>query len=150
MKVVYTPTTELKSDDEKFKLRFVNDWYEAQKDFINSTDTTVLTEEPVWEDKATYFEVIPYQKKKTIAKDCEVKLYGDRITVSDGEYTDVFSYDECFAVTVLGKNKLDIYYGDEIYQISPPERFSALMYVHIFNRYQNIKKGNLNGTFLGL
>ena len=146
----YLPTKELEGVGFDLPYRFVNDWYEAQKDFINSTDTTVLTEESVWEDKATYFEVIPYQKKKTIAKDCEVKLYGDRITVSDGEYTDVFSYDECFAVTVLGKNKVNIYRQDKIYQLKGGKEFNGIKFVHFYNRYKNIKKGDINSNFLGL
>ncbi len=146
----YLPTKELEGVGSDLPYRFVNDWYEAQNDFINSTDTTVLTEESVWEDKATYFEVIPYQKKKTIAKDCEVKLYGDRITVSDGKYTDVFSYDECYAVTVLGKNKINIYRQDKIYQLKGGKEFNGIKFVHFYNRYKNIKKGDINSNFLGL
>ncbi|MBR2972210.1 MAG: 1-acyl-sn-glycerol-3-phosphate acyltransferase [Clostridia bacterium] len=146
----YLPTKELEGVGFDLPYRFVNDWYEAQNNFINSTDTTVLTEESVWEDKATYLEVIPYQKKKTIAKDCEVKLYGDRITISDGEYTDVLSYDECFAVTVLGKNKVNIYRQDKIYQLKGGKEFNGIKFVHFYNRYKNIKKGDINSNFLGL
>ena len=54
------------------------------------------------------------------------------------------------AVTILGKNKLDIYYADAVYQIQSDKRFNALKYVHIFNRYKNISRGEENVKFLGL
>ena len=73
------------------------------------------------------------------------RLYGDRITVDD----QVFSFDETSAVVVLGKNKLNIYSGNEIYQLKGSKRFNALKYVNFFHRYQNIKAGK-NDEFLGL
>ena len=148
--VEYTEKKELIGENFELPFRFVCDWYEWQKEYVNSLDTCALISKPISEDTVELLKVIPYKKKETIAKKAKISLYGDRIELSYNDTTRTFSFDEASAVTVLGKNKLDIYYGDEIYQISPPERFSGLMYVHIFNRYQNIKKGNLNGTFLGL
>ena len=149
-KTRYLPTTELQGVDSESRYRFVNDWYEAQNDFINSTDTTALTEEPVWIDEASYYEVVPYKKKKTIAKSCRIELYGDRITVSSDGYTDVFAFDECMAVTVLGKNKANIYHADKIYQLKGGKSMNAIKFVHFFHRFKNISKGEQNGKFLGL
>ena len=39
---------------------------------------------------------------------------------------------------------------NNIYQIKSDKRFNALKYVHIFNRYNNICKGDQNVKFLGL
>ena len=146
----YLPTKELEGVGYDFPYRFVNEWYEAQNDFINSQDTTVLTEAPVWVDEANYFEVIPYEKKKTIAEKCKIELYGDRITVSADGYTDNFAFNECFAVTVLGKNKVNIYKQDKIYQLKGGKEFNGVKFVHFFNRYKNISKGEADSKFLGL
>ena len=146
----YLPTKELEGVGYDFPYRFVNEWYEAQNDFINATDTTVMTEEPVWVDTADYSEVIPYEKKKPIAEKCRVELYGDRITVSSDGYTDVFRFDECFAVTVLGRNKVNIYRQDKIYQLKGGKELNGVKFVHFFNRYKNITKGDPDSKFLGL
>ena len=50
-------------------------------------------------------------------------------------------FDETTAVTVLGKNKLNIYHGGKIYQLKGSPRFCALKFVHIFTRYTNVVKG---------
>ena len=77
-------------------------------------------------------------------------LYGNRIFIQGAEEDVSFSFDEVSAVTVLGKNKLDIYLGKKIYQIKSSARFNALKYVHIYNRYKNIMRGDENAKFLGL
>ena len=53
-------------------------------------------------------------------------------------------------MTVLGRNKLNLYIGDKVYQCKGNKRFNALKYVHIYHRYKNIKEGNSDGKFLGL
>ena len=83
-------------------------------------------------------------------KNAELTLYGNRLELKQGEASAVYSFDEISAVTVLGKNKLNVYHGDKIYQIKGCKRFNALKYVHIYHRYKNIAKGNENGKFLGL
>ena len=59
-------------------------------------------------------------------------------------------FSEARAFTVLGRNKLNIYYGEHIYQIRGGKRFNALKYVHFYHRYKNITTGNEHGKFLGL
>jgi 1-acyl-sn-glycerol-3-phosphate acyltransferase len=150
LKVRYLPTTELEGVDKELSYRFVNDWYEAQNDYTNSTDVTELTSEPVWEDLSSFFEVIPYEKKRRISDECRVSLYGDKIVIKGDGVDENFAFSDCSAVTVLGRNKVDIYYGDKIYQLKGEKSMNAIKYVHFFNRYRNIKKGDTNGKFLGL
>ena len=146
----YLPTTELKGVGTDFPYRFVNDWYEAQNDYVNSTDTSLLTEKPVWEDKSTFSEVIPYEKKRLISDKCTVSLYGDRITVCADGVNESFTFADCSAVTVLGRNKVNIYCGGKIYQLKGEKEMNAIKYVHFFNRFRNISKGDPNEQFLGL
>ena len=90
--------------------------------------------------------MVLYKNKELLNKQASVALYGDRITIDDM----VFSFDETSAVTVTGRNKVNIYFGDRVYQLKSHKRFNALKYVNIFNRYKNICEGNENGKFLGL
>ena len=62
----------------------------------------------------------------------------------------VFPFSTTPAVTVLGKNKLNIYSDQKIYQLKGSPRFNALKYVNFYFRHKNIVKGELNGEFLGI
>jgi len=61
----------------------------------------------------------------------------------------VFLFDTVSHITVLGKNKLNIYSEGKVYQIKGDKHFNALKYTHFFHRYKNIK-GAKNDQFLGL
>jgi len=144
-KIRHKPTKELEGVGFEFPHRFVADWYDYQCGFINRTDLTALTQEPVYEEIAELRKVIPYKNKQLLKREAAVQLYGDRITV-DGR---VFPFDETSAVVVLGKNKLNIYFDKELLQLKGSKRFNALKYVQFFHRYQNIKAGK-DDEFLGL
>ena len=144
-KIRHLPTKELQGVDCEFPHRFVAGWYDWQYDYVNHIDLSALTDAPVYEETARLSRVFAYKNKKLLKKETVVRLYGDRITVDD----QVFSFDETSAVVVLGKNKLNIYSGNEIYQLKGSKRFNALKYVQFFHRYQNVKAGK-NDEFLGL
>ena len=61
-----------------------------------------------------------------------------------------FTFEELLAVTVLGRNKLNIYFDDRVLQFKGDKRFNAVKYVHLFHRYKNLKRGDDNVQFLGL
>jgi hypothetical protein len=51
----------------------------------------------------------------------------------------------------LGKNKLNIYHNDKIYQVKPDKHFNALKYMNIYYHATNAEKGeNSDVEFLGL
>lgn len=62
----------------------------------------------------------------------------------------ILSFDEVSAVTVLGRNKLNIYHGKDLYQLKGGKRFNALKYVNIYYCRKDVRKGDMNGKFLGL
>mgnify|MGYP003310482904 CR=1 FL=1 len=142
----HLPTKELEGIGFDFPHRFVADWYEWQQNYINHTDLTALTETPVYRETVRLSRVHPYKYKELLKKEATVCLYGDRITVDDRE----FPFDSVGAVVVLGKNKVNIYDGNEILQLKGHKRFNALKYVNFFHRYKNRKAGEKNGQFLGL
>lgn len=134
-----------------FPFRFVKDWYEYQQAYINGLDLTALTEEPVYRDRAKMSEVILNKRKVPLRRDAELRLYGDRVTVDEeGENALCFPFGEVSAVTVLGRNKLNIYHEKKVCQFKGSKRFNALKYVNFYYRHKNIVRGNADGKFLGL
>ena len=144
-KIRHKPTKELEGIDCEFPHRFVSQWYDWQCDYINSINLSELTERPVYEETAQLSQVFAYKHKKVLKKNVKVCLYGDRITLDDR----VIPFKTAGAVVVLGKNKLNIYDGNEILQLKGSKRFNALKYVNFFHRYNNEMAGE-NNEFLGL
>lgn len=141
----YTPYKQLRGVNFDFPYEFVADWYDAQKAYMNTLDVRAFTDSPIYTDRAVISEVIPYKHKVKLGE-VSLSLYGNRIVAGDLE----FLFDETSAVTVLGKNKANIYHGGKIYQLKSDKRFNALKYVHIYHRYKNLIKGDENEQFLGL
>ena len=95
-------------------------------------------------------EVILYKNKLPIAEDATLRLYGGRLEVSFGEEKHVFSFRETSAFTVLGRNKLNVYFEGKVFQFKGDKHFNAVKYVQLFYRFQNLLKGDEHGKFLGL
>ena len=76
-------------------------------------------------------------------------LHGNMIALA-GDSELQLSFDEISAIAVLGRNKLNIYVNDKIYQIKSHKRFNAVKYMNLYYRYSNIKKGDPYGEFLGI
>jgi hypothetical protein len=110
----------------------------------------LITYKPIFNDTAAFFEVVPNKKKITVEENAGVSLYGDRIFIETSDESFEFSFDKYTAVTILGRNKVNIYSDGKIYQLKGAKGFNGLKYVHMFNRYSNVKKGDPNGSFLGL
>ncbi len=146
----YLPSKKLEGVGFDFPFEYVANWYDAQKDYMNSIDIVSYGSSAIWTDRAKISEVLVYDRKVPLCKDAEITLCGNRITAR-GEGVDLeFPFDEATAVTVLGKNKANIYHGGKIYQLKGSKRFNALKYVHIYHRYKNITKGEEHAEFLGL
>ncbi len=145
-KIRHLPTKELEGVGFDFPFRFVADWYEYQCDFVNSFDMLNCGDEPIYSDTVTLSEVIVYKNKNVLCPETQLALYKDRLTVGE---LDV-KLSDLTAVSILGKNKINIYYDKKVYQIKGDKRFNALKYVNLFNRYKNLTTGDGNGKFLGL
>lgn len=147
---IYTDTKQLVGKDCDFPFEFVRDWYDYQADYINSFNPLAHTAIPLYTEDVDLSEVIPYKKKKSICKKCLIELYGHAVTVNTTKECLEFPFAQTSAITVLGRNKLNIYFDGKIYQIKGDKRFNALKYVHLYHRHKNITKGDENGKFLGL
>ncbi len=148
-KVQYLPTKQLKGVGFDFPYEFVLGWYDYQCDFINSLDVREYIDTSMYQDSAKLSEVILNKRKEVLCEEAKITLYGNRIVIEGTEEKEYF-FDELSAVTILGRNKLNIYHEGRVYQLKGDKRFNALKYVNIYHRYKNITKENRDVKFLGL
>ena len=149
--VVYGEDKKITGKGFDFPFEFFGQWYDYQSDFVNGLNVLEYTQKPLFRDTVTLKEVVIRKNKNVLKENSEALLYGDRIVIDEGkdeEWSVPFS--EISAVSVLGKNKANVYHGTEVYQISGSKRFNALKYVNIYYRWKNITEGNIDGKFLGL
>lgn len=145
----YLPNKQLEGVGFEFKYKNVADWYDGQCEYVNSLDLDTLEDKPLYEDEARLFEVVLYKNKLLLDKSARVKLYPSKIEIAYGNELLSISFDDADAVTVLGRNKINVYYNGKVYQFKGDKRMNALKYVHLFHRYKNIREGE-NNEFLGL
>ena len=149
--IKYLPSKELKGVGFDFPFRFIAQWYDYQNEFVNKLSLESYADTPMYIDNVKLSEVIVYKNKQLMRKNCEVKLYGNKITIDEtGENPIVFSFNDISALSVLGRNKANIYHQNHVYQLKGNKRFNAIKYVNIYYRFKNISKGDENGKFLGL
>lgn len=145
-KVEYGKDKRLRGQGFDFPFEFVTGWYDYQEDFINRLDTGLYLDEPMYRDRAALYEVIVYRRKRRLKKDAELCLYGDRLVI-DGKSC---PFADITGISVLGRNKLNIYMGEKLWQLKGGKRFNALKYVNIYYRSKNQGRGDKDGKFLGL
>lgn len=145
-KVQYLPDQRLKSETSDFPFQTTVEWYDYQCEFVRSLDLDRFLQDPIDEQQVKVSKVILYEKKELLYPSASLRLFGNRILLKDME----LFFDEISAVTVLGKNKINIYYRDLVYQIKGNKSFNGLKYVNIYHHYHNCKKGEKNEQFLGL
>ena len=149
--VKYLPTRELEGIEKPFPFRFVYSWYEYQKNYVNSLDLARFTKEPIFRDTARLSEVLLYKKKVLLREKASFCLYGNRIVIDEGADNElVLPFEAVQAAAVLGRNKLNLYVGDTVYQVKGDNHFNALKYVNLYFRFKNICKGDNHVEFLGL
>lgn len=134
-----------------FPFEFMSQWYDYQNRFINGLDVTTFADEPLFRDTARLSEVILNKRKELLRKECQVLLYGDRMVIDEDSADPlVLPFGEIMAASVLGRNKLNIYHGDHVYQFKGGKRFNAVKYVNLYFRHKHLIRGEENEEFLGL
>ncbi len=131
---------------ENWPFTFPGDWYDYQTDYVNSFNSLENTEKVLYTEKANLSQVFLYKRKQLIKKDVTVELYPHKAVINNNE----FPFNKVDAFTVLGKNKLNVYFENNVYQLRSDKHFNALKYVNLFHRYKNLTEGNENDKFLGL
>ena len=150
-RICYGEDKRLRGDGWDFPFSTVTEWYRYQIDFVNGLDFTKTPDRLIYEDTVTLSEVILYHGKKVLCEGASWRLYGDRFVVNEGSAGElVLPFSELSVVTVLGKNKLNVYHGGTVYQIKGSERMNALKYMNFYYRYKNLTEEVENCEFLGL
>lgn len=148
--VRYCKDKSLQGVNCEWPFRFTTEWYDYQTQFVNGLDLVARADELLYTEAAKFSEVKLYDKKYPIADEAAVRLYGGKISVETEKETYEFPFDTLSAVSVLGKNKVNIYHEGKLYQLKGNERFNGVKFVQLCYRYKNILKGEENGKFLGL
>jgi 1-acyl-sn-glycerol-3-phosphate acyltransferase len=151
-RVRYLPDLRLEGLDKAFPFTYGKDWYRYQEAFVSKLDPADYVDDVVYEDEVALSRVILYQHKETISESVRVRLFGDRMQVI-GEGVDLaLPFDRVSVMSVLGRNKLNIYIGEDLYQLKGGKRFNAVKYMNFYYHYDNVKKGVAYGElqFLGL
>lgn len=144
--VLYMPSKQFQGIGFDHPFKNVAEWYDYQCDYVNKLDYTKYIDKPMYRDTARLSEVILYKRKVLMTPSANVTLYGNRMQIDDM----VIPFDVAGAVTVLGKNKVNIYFNDKVYQLKGDKSFNALKYVNMYHHYHNIIKGEDHEQFLGL
>lgn len=134
---------------EKFNFKTVNDWYEYQNNYVLNANLSNYLENPVFIDTTALYEVEVYKNKKLITKNANLALYGDRIECEFNGEKQIWYFSQISALSVLGRNKANVYVDGKIYQFKSHKRFNALKYVN-FYWASKCDKGEENVRFLGL
>ena len=146
----YLPTKELQGVGFKFPFRFVANWVDYQNDFINRLNPENYINEPVFRDEISLLQVILYKRKEVLREKASIALYGDRIVIDEGKANELLLSFTDSPVTLLGKNRLNIYHDNMVYQIKGDFHFNALKYLNFYNRWKNVTSGNPEATYLGM
>ncbi|MBQ0099782.1 MAG: 1-acyl-sn-glycerol-3-phosphate acyltransferase, partial [Firmicutes bacterium] len=147
--IIYNENKTLTGNGFEFPFKNVGEWYEYQEKYINNLDVNKFNTTPAYTETVRFIRVFSDKAKVVLSVNASISLYGDRYVVKINNKTRVFEFNNISAVTVLGRNKMDFYYNDEIYQIKGGKRFNALKYMFFFYRKKNMEEEK-NGTFLGL
>lgn len=135
----------------EFPFRFMTQWMDYQEEFMNKLDLTQLVDEPLFQDQARMSQVILNKRKHLLRKDAQLRLYGDRVVIDEGrEDAKALHFEDMTAIACLGRNKLNIYHGSDVYQFKGSKRFNALKYVNFYYRHKNIVRGDAENKFLGM
>ena len=148
----YLPNKTLQAVQGALPFTYVKDWYRYQEDFINRLDLSAFGDEKMFSDEgATLFDVLLYKKKEKVSDAANISAYNDKIVIAHTGETLSFPYDKITALSVLGKNKLNIYCEGKVYQIKGKNGFNAVKYVNTYYHYVSLQEvgGKKNG-FLGL
>ena len=132
---------------------YLKDWYDYQERFIGKLDLSSFGEECIYSDRVRLSEVLLYRKKILLDKEATFSLYRDRYEFTvKGEKT-VVPFDSVSAVSILGKNKINVYFGEKgatLWQAKGCKRFNPVKYMHFYYHDLNVKKGETEHEFLGL
>lgn len=148
--IEYLPDKTLKGSNFDFPYTYVKDWYDAQCEFIKRVDLSDYENQPIFSDKVSFKENFYCAKKKKIDDNATLSVFKNKIIAVTKEKVFEFDFCDITAMTVLGRNKLNIYHNNQIFQCKGDRHFNALKYVNIYYKTVESQEEAVYGKFLGL
>ncbi len=148
--VRYLPDKTLQGIGFDFPHKYLKDWYDAQCRFIVDMDVSVYGDSPLFSDTVCFSENIYCKRKQKIDENATLTAYADRLVVDTAKERYTFSFADLSAATVLGRNKLNLYIHNRIFQCKGNKRFNAVKYLNGYYRTVGAEQEGNYGKFLGL
>lgn len=147
---IYTEYKEFVGANREAFFKNVYLWYQYQRDELNKMKLIEMNESQIiTSDQISFYFIIPRKKRVLLAKEATFVLYPNRYEIKTEEKTTVIAFDDIISAGIFGRNKMNFFTKENIYQIKADARFNALKYVQFFYKYKN-EKENKNNGFLGL
>lgn len=150
MRVCYTPDKHLQGVGFSFPYPYVKDWYDAQSAYIRALDMESFGDAVIYQDTVQYSENIYCKHKIKIDASAKLSVYKDRFEVETSKGTDVYPFAKLYSATVLGRNKLNLYIDNHIFQFCGSKHFNPVKYLNLYFHAVGQGKGQNNDGFLGL
>lgn len=129
----------------------VNEWYEYQQQYLMDMELLKINpQKKIFEDTLKFFQVIPRKKKLLLDEFANLVMYANRIEIKSQNTTKTYLFDNISSTGVFGKNKLNFYIDNDIYQFKGDVHFNAMKYVNLYYKYRLEKGVETNDKFLGL
>ena len=144
LEVEHLPSLTFKANKNEFIFNNVKEWYNWQVEVIKKNDYS--SEEYIYQDEVGLYLSRPFKKKELISFGY-MKIFNNRFSFETNEGLKEFLFEEITAVTLVGKKKMNIYVGDETYQVFNTPKTNLLKYMHLFYIIKNVGG---NYEFLGL
>ena len=146
LEVEYLENLSLVGNKKDFSFQNVSDWYNFQIEFVKQIES--FNEDVIYCDQVKAFSPQMYHSKIKLGTGT-LKMYQDRFELDLDKMNEVLYFNEIDAVTILGKKKMNIYVGDNTYQVFYDDKTNFLKYLHLFYIIKN-KGVESNDEFLGL
>lgn len=128
----------------------VYEWYKYQEDALKQMRLLQMKEDTIiTTDIVSFYYVIPRKKRIQISKHIQLILHPNCFELVHQDVSKKYDFNDILSAGVFGKNKMNFFTKDMIYQIKSDVHFNALKYVQFFYKYKN-EKENGNNEFLGL
>ena len=148
--VRYNEYKQFEQVNKELVFKNVNEWYEYQKQYLYNQQISLLDENKLLaSDVLDVYKVITRKKRELLFEKATLNIYPNRYEIISNNEKIAILFDDVLSTGVFGKNKLNIFVGNDIYQFKNNIRFNALKYVQILYKVKQ-EKGEIKDAFLGL
>lgn len=146
LEIEYSSNFKFVTDNNEFKFKHVNEWYNYQIDVIK--DTQYNDNEIIYQNNVGVYIPKVHAKKEFLGQSNMI-FYNDRFEFVFENETLTLDFNSIDAITLVGKKKMNIYVNEKTYQIFADLKLNLLKYMHMYYVIKNRKDGS-NNEFLGL